>query len=135
MWPRCGTHIHAAPCPTATTCSSSPRRCAGCCARAEEAEAEARRRAEAAELALGDAGEELQEWRAGNVRVATYKKWKEENDRRRAERDGLPWPPEAEVEAKVMEAMAKGSQALGKEPSTPKIKRLNRVNTVALGMK
>ena len=38
------------------------------------------------------------------------------------------------VEAKVMEAMAKGSQALGKEPSTPKIKRLNRVNTVALGM-
>ena len=69
------------------------------------------------------------------MRVATYKKWKAENDRRRAERDGLPWPPEAEVEAKVMEAMAKGSQALGKEPSTPKIKRMNRVNTVALGMK
>ena len=38
------------------------------------------------------------------------------------------------MEAKVMEAMVKGSQALGKELSTPKIKRLNRVNTVALGM-
>ena len=65
--------------------------------------AKERSRAKVAERALKEANEELREWRAGNVRVATYSKWKERFDERHELRDELepeaplsPWQADAE---------------------------------------
>ena len=82
-----------------------------------------RRRAEEAEAAYRLAEDENIEWRAGNIRVATYKKWKEDrDDERRARGEDVPLSEEqlaAEAAARVERAVAGGAQGAGALPQGP----------------
>ena len=82
-----------------------------------------RRRAEEAEAAYRLAEDENIEWRAGNIRVVTYKKWKEErDDERRARGEDVPLSEEqlaAEAAAQVERAVAGGAQGAGALPLGP----------------